>query len=483
MARRIDIELTSARGDGTWTWRAAGAHRPKGVLDGAVLYAGARVGDVVRAEAEFEIDGITVTSVIPPKSRRSEPERLEVIGSGGNDEVGVNLISAGPRPRGRDGDRPRDGDRGRRRRDGDRRGPREGGRREGGAREGGAREGVARREARGERPVRAPRPRPEPPAPKAKPKRLQPGRAHRDAALAAMPDEQRAIAEQVLRGGIAAVRKAIDVQNEQEAAEGRPQIKADALVALAEELLPGLREADWRDRADAAIADGDEIAIRDLRAVVTAAETAVRDDEGRSLAAQLRELLERRLARQRDEWVAEVTQSLDDSRVVRALRIAGRPPQPGTRVPPDLSARLAAAAGAAMAPDTPQERWIAVLDAVSSSPVRRTVTPAGLPAEPSDDLLQAAKSAAAKVPAVAALLGIEPPATGPARPPRKPRPTAPPGPVRRLTPPGAPAHPTIGDSIPAPAAEPAPAQPASVQPAADSAGEAEPVEARAADQA
>ena len=80
MARRIDIELTSVRGDDTWTWRAAGARQPKGVLDAAILYEGAQVGDVVRAEAEFEIDGILVTSVVPPKAARAAPERLEVIG-------------------------------------------------------------------------------------------------------------------------------------------------------------------------------------------------------------------------------------------------------------------------------------------------------------------------------------------------------------------------------------------------------------------
>jgi hypothetical protein len=78
MARRIDIELTSARDDATWTWRAAGAKQPKGVLDAAILYEGARVGDIVRAEAEFEIDGILVTAVVPPKAARAEPERLEV---------------------------------------------------------------------------------------------------------------------------------------------------------------------------------------------------------------------------------------------------------------------------------------------------------------------------------------------------------------------------------------------------------------------
>ncbi len=40
VARRLDIELTSDRGDGQWTWRAAGAKQPKGTLDGTLLPAG-----------------------------------------------------------------------------------------------------------------------------------------------------------------------------------------------------------------------------------------------------------------------------------------------------------------------------------------------------------------------------------------------------------------------------------------------------------
>src|SRR2546423_45998 len=100
MARRIEVELTSERSDGTWTWRAAGARQPKGVLDGSLLYPGAKVGDVVKAEAEFEVDGIFITSVLPPKSdARREPDRLEVIGPGRSQEgVTTSLV-------GRDGGR------------------------------------------------------------------------------------------------------------------------------------------------------------------------------------------------------------------------------------------------------------------------------------------------------------------------------------------------------------------------------------------
>src|SRR5205807_6268822 len=117
MARRIDIELTSARDDATWTWRAAGAKQPKGVLDAAILYEGARVGDIVRAEAEFEIDGILVTAVVPPKAARREPDRLEVIGP--PREAAAVTSSLMPKRDRSDDRRPRRDDDRRRDRDGD----------------------------------------------------------------------------------------------------------------------------------------------------------------------------------------------------------------------------------------------------------------------------------------------------------------------------------------------------------------------------
>src|SRR5437763_16898701 len=111
MSHRIDVELTSVREDGTWTWRAAGARQPKGVLDASVLYEGAKVGDVVRAEAEFELEGISISSVLPPREKkRSEPERLEIIGSPSRQEgVTSSLVRRSGRSErgGRDGDGPR----------------------------------------------------------------------------------------------------------------------------------------------------------------------------------------------------------------------------------------------------------------------------------------------------------------------------------------------------------------------------------------
>ena len=462
MSHRIDVELTSVREDGSWTWRAAGARQPKGVLEGSVLYEGAKVGDVVRAEAEFELEGISISSVLPPKEKkRAEPERLEIIGSPSRQEgVTTSVVRRSGRP-----DRARgDGDAARRR-------PRREGdgaaadqpRRDRSARQSRAGEGHARRgdtgargratggrtpeDARGERRQgggqRAARRDGEPAGRAAgrparqrddpgdggtkapRPKRLSPANVHRDAALAGLSPEQRPIAEQVLKGGIPAVRQAIEAQNERARSANLPEVNGEALLGLAEELLPRMKAAAWRDRAEAAAATVDEISLRDLRSVVAGADTVARDDESRLLASTLREALERRVASLRDRWVEEISRALDEGRLVRALRVSAHPPEPTARFPADLAVRMSDAAGEAMAPDTSTERWTTLLGAVSDSPIRRMVKPRGLPRDPADSVVDAARQASGRVPALAPLLGIEmPPPPGPPRPhaPRPPRP-------------------------------------------------------------
>jgi hypothetical protein len=245
--------------------------------------------------------------------------------------------------------------------------------------------------------------------------------------LASLPPEQQPIAEQVLRGGIPAVRTALHLEREKAMAEGRPVPNTDQLIAMAEGLLPRLKAAEWRDRAEAAAKDTDEISLRDLRSVVAGADVA-RDEESRALAAQLRDALERRVAATRSQWSDEITRQLDDNRVVRALRLAARPPEPAMRLDPALEERLSEAAGQALAPDTPAERWLAVLDAVAGSPVRRSVKPAGLPTDASPEVRRAAHQQSGRVPALATMLGVSiPPPPTPAprrRPARRNAPTA-----------------------------------------------------------
>ncbi len=420
MPRRIEVELTSSREDGTWTWRAAGARQPKGELDGSLLPTGAKVGDIVRAEADFDIEGITVVAIEGPRQARREPERLEILGPARDEQLVTTTLvpkrgrsdSGGSGRRSPRRDRPERADRAERADRGDRaeRGSR--------ASSGRGRPPSGDRPARRERPARPPRPEPEP---RPKLKRLRAGRAHRNEVMASLPEEHKPIAEQVLRGGIPAVRQAVDKQNEAARASGAPEIRADGVVSIAEQLLPRLRTAEWHDRADAALADVDEVALQDLRSVVVAADQAARDDETRELAARLREALTRRVEQEHAAWLTEIAQTLADGRAVRALRLSSRPPKAGAPLPADLSSRLAEAASGSLTADTAPDRYATVLDALAYSPVRAVVTAQGVPAEPGEALLGVVRKFASRLPQIASAFGIEAGATPP-RPKRVPAP-------------------------------------------------------------
>lgn len=434
MSRRIEVELTSTRDDGTWTWRAAGAKLPKGELDGSLLFSGAKVGDVVRADAEFLMDGIEILSVLAPKGARKEPERIEVTGSKRRDDEPLVTTRLAPKGRGdrRDRrDRPERGDRPERRGErrnergpeGERRGPRRPGA-EGGSQDARRAEGDRRHSARGPRPPRPTKPAPERP----RAKRLRAGRIHRNEVLAALPPEQRPVAEQVLRGGIPAVRQAIEKQNAERTAAGQEPVPTDALLKMAEDLTPSLRSAEWRDRADAALTDLDELDLRDLRSVVVAADLGARDDESRALAEQLRTGLARRVDSEQTAWLAEIAELLEGGRAVRALRVSSRPPKAGAPLPAELASRLAAAAAESLTAETGQDRYATVLEALAFSPVRTQVEPQGIPAEPGAELLAAVTKNASRLPAIAARFGIEATTAPKRRPARPPKPAPAPAP-------------------------------------------------------
>ena len=173
---------------------------------------------------------------------------------------------------------------------------------------------------------------------------------------------------------------------------------------MADELLPTVRLADWKDRATVAQIAGKDYRLRELRAVVAASRTVTLDEEGRALAKALQESLDQRTTALREEWLARITNALNDGRVLQAVEASIRPPEPGTRCPAELAVKLAAAAGEALSADLAPEEWMRLLDAVVASPVRRTVKPAGIPAD--EVARQAARHAAGSVPALAKLLGL-----------------------------------------------------------------------------
>ena len=436
MSRRLEVELTSKRDDGSYTWRQAGAKQPKGILDGSLLYEGAGVGDVVRVDADFAVDGVFITSVLPPKAKRAEKQTLEILGSG-NDGGGVTTQLVGKRGRGdRDGGGRGRGRGGRGDRDGGGRG-RGRGDREGGGRGRGGRDRNKRSEGRdgdkrgsnqrkdGRRDQRGRgqgRPRRDRGPTQPKPKRLRPNRVHRDQVLNDLPEMARPLARIVLRKGVPGLRTVIEEQNKVAAAKGELEIPPKVLEAVGENLLPRLRSAEWRDNAEAALAGISEVDLRDIRKIVVAADNGARDDESRALAEQLREGLTQRVEAEHGKWLSEIDTLLKDGRTVRALRQSSRPPKAGAPLPPDLARRMAEAASAAMAADTMAERWGTVLDAVAYSPVRQQVNPAGLPQKVTPQLEATVKKLSKRIPHIAAMFA--PPAAAPAAAPQVPPPPA-----------------------------------------------------------
>jgi hypothetical protein len=419
MSRRIDIELTSQTPGGSWTWRAAGARQPKGVVEGSLVPAGEAVGSVLRADVEVGLDGIEILALSPAKPARSPEKtegRIEVRGTPKR-APDVSVVLA-PGSRRRDDDERRDRRSGRRGPDGERgeRGDRP------------PRSERAERSERSDRSERAERPRGgsgtrrpagrRPGDAEGRPSRgerpsMPTSTVHRNAMLADLRPEQIPVAEQLLRGGLQAVRQAIDAQNAAAKTSGKPPASSAALLAMAEELLPGVRLADWKDRATVAQTAGKDYRLRELRAVVAASRTVNLDEEGRALAKSLQESLDQRTAALREEWLARISNALDDGRVLQAVEASIRPPEPGTRCPAELAVRLATAAGDAMTADLAPEEWMRLLDAVVASPVRRTVKPSGIP----DDEVarQTARHAAGSVPALAKLLGLRIPPPPPRR--------------------------------------------------------------------
>ena len=422
MSRRIDIELTSALGDGTWTWRAAGAKQPKGVVAGSVLAADAKVGDELKVEVEQEIDGITVLGIVQARDKaapslvellpverdfqpvletRAKRDRNERGGRDGDRRPRRDRDDRGP-GRGRDGRRP-GGGRGDGR--GDSRG-RDGGDGDGRRGEGGRGDGRRGEGGRGHRGASFTPPPEVPQRPKAR--RLRPGKAHRNMVLAELPEEQRAVAELALQG-MGAVRQRVREENDKAVAEGRPPMPEATVMKMAEELIPKLRLAEWSDRAEAAQRQIENLDLRDLRSVIAASgdPAVARDDGSNQLVAELKEALVHKQEQELRLWFGDIDAALAVGRVIRALRLSSQPPKAGVPFPVDIAKRLADSVNASLAPMDSTERWSAMLEAAAFSPVRLLIKPIRKPDVVNDELLATVKRLAPALPQIAALFEVE----------------------------------------------------------------------------
>jgi hypothetical protein len=434
MSRRIEIEITSLNGDSA-TWRAAGAKLPKGVLSASLVPGGPVIGNVYRADIEQYMEGIEVLSVMAPKTASPldpKNERLELIPETkkGPDVV----VTYAPKGRGtrRDGER-REGDRreGPRReatkRPSTRREPRDGDAPKGPRSTSGPRserparaprrEGVEG-EVRSERPARTARPdrsgrsaRPErPKGPQAPPLTT----THRNALLATLSPEQLPVAEQLLRGGMPAVRAAVELQNKNATAQGRPTVDETTINRIAEDLLNRTNLAMWKDRAAGAIGAGRELRLRDLRAVVTSAKTVSLDDEARLQLKELQTSLTARVEHLRTQWNEKLEAAITSKNVREALTLVARPPDVSTRVSADAAVRVIALVTETLNADQDPKVWNEIVELTADTSIRRNVKPLGIPSDESSHAVAVHNAGA--IPELAKLLGMKvPPPPPPTR--------------------------------------------------------------------
>lgn len=428
MSRRIDIELTSTRPDGSWTWRAAGAREPKGVLDGSVLPSGAKTGDVLKVDAEFDIDGITILGVVQGRTKVDKRELITLV----TDDKPFEPVTQQLSRRSQDGAR---GD-GKGRADRRPKGPK--------------RDGDERR-PRADRPRQRPRFEAPPELPqRPRPKRLRPGTVNRRAVLEELPIDQRPIAELALHG-MQTVRQKLKEANAALAAEGKPEMPETSVLQMAENLLPRLRVADWLDRAQAALKELSELDLKDLRSVVAAANDPLieRAEQCRELVAELRAGLTARAEEEYRHWLEDIDAALGVGRIVRALKLSGQPPKAGALFPEDLKKRLSEATSASLVADALADRWIAILEAVAFAPIRTLVTVTSKPETLSPELVKTVQRIGSLVPQIAAALGVETSGGSHAPKPLRPvRPAAKGGKKLPPRPPAPPKPPVVADETP-----------------------------------
>ncbi|MEI6454507.1 MAG: hypothetical protein WCO31_07930, partial [Actinomycetes bacterium] len=185
------------------------------------------------------------------------------------------------------------------------------------------------------------------------------------------------------------------------------------LLRMAEDLLLVTALAAWKDRAAAVQAAGSSVQMRDLRTTAVAAKTVKLDEEGRKLSQQIHEQLEHRVKAMETKWLETIDASLSDQKVAAALQAVASPPDRSLRCPAELAVRIAAATSEALNAELSPTEWIALLRVAAASPMKRSIKPAGIPADENAQAI--ARSLAGSIPALAQQLGLKMPPPPPKR--------------------------------------------------------------------
>ena len=387
---KIDVEITSKRENGDWTWRAVGARQPKGTINASLVPTESAVGSQFSVETEHYLDGIVVTKVFDKKEISGKGETLEILGSGKENDLVTTKLAKNKKNKKFAKDSPSSKSR-RSERSGDKKSfvkkdkPV-------------SNSNKKVRNAGGRKPQNGKKQQSANQFPKSK--RLKAKRHHRNEALKQLPDEMKRIAEILVQKGLPGLRDSIDAQNEIAKKAGEPEIPNDLLLKLAEQIYPNLRTAEWLDRADGALRGMESVDLRDIRSVIVASENVQKNDSVRSLSEALKEGFNKRVESDQNNWLKEVISTLKEGRVVRALRLSSRPPKAGFPLPEDLLQALTEATNKALTSDATQSRWGTIAEAAAFSPVHDKVVPEGVPENPNEELIKIIRRISSKAPSI-----------------------------------------------------------------------------------
>ena len=370
MPNRLDIEITSQSTESSYTWRSAGAKEPKGTIKASLLPSGVAIGDVLKVEADFMIDGIEITAVLPQKIKKDGPELLELLGTG-NETAGVTtslVKKSSNRKRRKDG---RVGSKNKQAKD----------RKQ-------SRSSKAKTERKDRKPYRSPRG-----------KRLKPSKKYRNEYIESLPELQKPIAKELSGSTIPNLRRTIEKMN---LPEGFP----DALLDYAENLNQQLKMAEWMDKATAVESNIENIDLQDFRSVVASSARWAKSSDSIAIKERLELKLNERIDQDHKKWLNSIEEALQEDKTVRALNLSSRSPKAGAQLPEAITTRLIEQANKALNAEATAHRWSIVVEAVALSPVRQKVIPGGLPTEISEELKQSIKKHGDRIPQIAKVFTV-----------------------------------------------------------------------------
>lgn len=365
MSYKINIELTSQRPDGIFTWRVKGAKNPKGVVSPELLPENSSVKDELIAEVEYLMDGVSIIRVdkLPEPESNSTKEILRLDGPAPSlEKKAIKNQKKGPRK-----------EAGRRvKEDGD----------------------ISFKGSRGRRDLTKSR----------NAKRESLGKNVKEF-LESLDPAHQIIARKLLRGGISALKRAIEEQNKKARESNQPELMEEPILKIADELLPRVRKALWLDKCDNLLQREDKAGLKDLRALITSAQ--IEDEKDRELLVRLRSLLADVQKKTQSKFSEELAKEIEQGNLREALELLSSPPDASLVIEKKYTDKLIALCNTKIEELRNKDEFLDLLRLILKSPIRRQIELTKLPQGFTREDLRFLASVSSQIPSLVGLLGIK----------------------------------------------------------------------------